>query len=40
MDDLWDAGIRPSETVSPQATAQHIADLRAVAFKLLGITHQ
>lgn len=40
MDDLWDAGIRPSEAASPQATVQHIADLRAVAFKLLGITHQ
>jgi hypothetical protein len=41
MDDLWNSGIRPTEGAGTagamRATERHIADLRAVAFKALGI---
>lgn len=41
MDDLWNAGIRPTEGAGSagamRAAEHHIADLRRVAFKALGI---
>ena len=41
MDDLWNAGIRPTEgsgsAGAMRAAEHHIADLRRVAFKALGI---
>jgi hypothetical protein len=41
MDDLWNAGIRPTEGAGSagamRAAESHIADLRRVAFKALGI---
>jgi hypothetical protein len=41
MDDLWNAGIRPTEGAGSagamRAAQDHIADLRRVAFKALGI---
>ena len=41
MDDLWNAGIRPTEGAGTagamRAAEHHIADLRRVAFKALGI---
>lgn len=41
MDDLWNAGIRPTEGAGSagamRAAERHIQDLRAVAFKALGI---
>jgi len=41
MDDLWNAGIRPTEGAGSagamRAAENHIADLRRVAFKALGI---
>ena len=41
MDDLWNSGIRPTEGAGTagamRAAERHIADLRAVAFKTLGI---
>jgi hypothetical protein len=41
MDDLWNAGIRPTEgsgsAGAMRMAERHIQDLRAVAFKLLGI---
>lgn len=41
MDDLWNAGVRPTEGAGSagamRAAERHIADLRAVAFKSLGI---
>ncbi len=41
MDDLWNAGVRPTEGVGSagamRAAEHHIADLRRVAFKALGI---
>lgn len=42
MDDLWNAGVRPTDgngsAGAMRAAERHIADLRAVAFKTLGIT--
>lgn len=42
MDDLWRAGIRPTEAAGSagamRAAERHIQDLRQVAFKVLGIT--
>ena len=41
MDDLWNAGVRPTEGAGSagamRAAEKHIADLRRVAFKALGI---
>jgi hypothetical protein len=41
MDDLWNAGVRPTEGAgsagSMRAAQDHIKDLRRVAFKALGI---
>lgn len=41
MDDLWNAGVRPTEGAGSagamRAAERHIQDLRAVAFKTLGI---
>jgi len=41
MDDLWNAGIRPTDGAGSagamRAAEHHIADLRQVAFKVLGI---
>ncbi len=41
MDDLWNAGVRPTEGAGSagamRAAEHHIADLRRVAFKALGI---
>ena len=41
MDDLWAAGVRPTEGTgsagSLRATEKHLADMRAIAFKKLGI---
>lgn len=41
MDDLWNAGIRPTDgsgsAGAMRAAEHHIADLRRVAFKALGI---
>jgi len=40
MDDLYHAGIRPSEGDSPgelKATKQHLQDMKAIAFKKLGM---
>jgi hypothetical protein len=41
MDDLWNAGVRPTEGAGSagamRAAQAHIADLRLVAFKALGI---
>jgi hypothetical protein len=41
MDDLWDSGVRPTEGAGSagamKAAQSHIADLRRVAFKALGI---
>ncbi len=41
MDDLWNAGVRPTEGAGSagamRAAQAHIADLRRVAFKVLGI---
>jgi hypothetical protein len=41
MDDLWDAGIRPSEGTGSAgtlaATQQHLADIKTVAFHALKI---
>ena len=41
MDDLWHAGVRPTEGAGSagamRAAEHHIADLRRVAFKALGI---
>jgi len=40
MDDLWNAGVRPSDQGTPgqlAAMQAHIGDLRAIAFKALGV---
>lgn len=41
MDDLWNAGVRPTEgngsAGAMRAAERHIEDLRAIAFKTLGI---
>lgn len=41
MDDLWNAGVRPTDGAGSagamRAAERHIQDLRAVAFKALGI---
>ena len=41
MDDLWNAGVRPTDGAGTagamRAAEHHIADLRRVAFKALGI---
>lgn len=41
MDDLWNAGIRPTEGAgsagSLRATEKHLADMRLIAFRQLGI---
>lgn len=41
MDDLWQAGLRPTEgrgsAGSLRATESHLADMRKIAFKKLGI---
>ena len=41
MDDLWNAGVRPTDGAGSagamRAAERHIADVRAVAFKSLGI---
>lgn len=41
MDDLWHAGIRPTEgsgsAGSMRATEKHLADMRVIAFNKLGI---
>ena len=41
MDDLWNAGVRPTEGAGSagamRAAQDHIKDLRTVAFKALGI---
>lgn len=41
MDDLWNAGVRPTDGAGSagamRAAERHIQDLRAVAFKVLGI---
>jgi len=41
MDDLWNAGVRPTEGAGSagamRAAQAHIADLRRVTFKVLGI---
>lgn len=41
MDDLWNAGIRPTDGAGTagamRAAERHIADLRQIAFKALGI---
>jgi hypothetical protein len=41
MDELWNAGIRPSEQGSPgqlKATERHLEDMRALTFKLIDRT--
>lgn len=41
MDDLWNAGLRPTEgsgsSGSLRATEKHLADMRKIAFKRLSI---
>ncbi|MAC32231.1 MAG: hypothetical protein CME38_01335 [Haliea sp.] len=41
MDDLWTAGLRPTEGTgsagSLQATEKHLSDMRKIAFKQLGM---
>jgi len=44
MDDLWNAGLRPSEgsgsAGAMAAVQQHLADMRKIAFVKLGITNE
>ena len=41
MDDLWNAGLRPTEGAgsagSLRATEKHLGDMRKIAFKKLGL---
>lgn len=37
IDDLWAAGVRPSETRDRDAQGRHLADMRAIAFGKLNI---
>ncbi|MFA7100692.1 MAG: hypothetical protein WC196_02875 [Bacilli bacterium] len=41
MDDLWDCGLRPSEGTGSagqlRSTQDHLADMRKIVFKKLGI---
>ncbi len=44
MDDLWQAGLRPTEGTGSagalKATERHLEDMRKIAFKLMGTSTQ
>lgn len=42
MDNLWQLGIRPTDIGTPghlAATQEHLRDMKAIAFKFLGLKH-